>query len=405
MPPAVDTSILTALLNAFATVLTGSGFLRLMPDALWLLQRLALIEIVMVAVWWGLSQDDVVVAFLTKMLWIGFFVALVSHWPWLVNLVMRSFIEVGLKGAGGVLTVEDFSNPARIAKFGFEVVAVLAAKLQGYSGLWSIMNLPLMVIEGFVFIGVTLAFGLLAIQIFITFVEFYLVALLTVMLVPFGVFRHTAFLAEKAIGSVVAFGIKLMVLACIANLLQPVMETLRLTAQPGINELMALLLGSWAITLLAWHAPGIAAGLLSGSPTLTAHTVAQTALATVAGTAVAGLGAMGAGTMAVRGTQRAVRYGSAATEAYRVNGMRGVGQVATASVAYQTQLLTAGFRGAAASGRIYGANLSAVPWNPGGPRLQPSGGGISARMLASRIIPPAAHAQGGVQVRLPKPPD
>lgn len=401
MDRALDPGVVTNLLNAFALVLTG-GFGRVMPDAMWLLQRLAVLELIMAAVWWGFSDDDALVALVTKILWIGAFVWLVTAWPWLTRTLMTSFIQVGLKGAGGGLTVEDFSNPARVAKFGFEVTAVLAAKIQGYSGLWSIMNLPLMVIEGFVFLGVTIAFGLMAIQIFITFAEFYLVSMLSLILVPFGVFKHTSFMAEKAIGGLVAFGIKLMVLAAIANALQPAMETLKLSKEPQINELMSLLFGAWGLTLLAWHAPGIAAGLMAGSPTLTASTVAHTALASVAGVGLAGIGAMGAGRGLESNARRAVRYGSAGVAAYRSGGVRGMARTAQNTVTYHAQMLTAGLRAAAATGRIAGANYASVPWSPGGPGAGPNAG-FNARMLAMRVIPPPAHPQSGMTAHLHRP--
>ena len=65
---------------------------------------------------------------------------------------------------------------------------------------------------GWAYIFTILAFFMLAIQVFITYLEFYLVAALSLILVPFGVFKHTAFIAERAFGSVVSFGVKLMVL-------------------------------------------------------------------------------------------------------------------------------------------------------------------------------------------------
>jgi len=261
-----------------------------------------------------------------------------------------------------------------------------------------------MVMEGFVFVGVTMAFGLMAMQIFITFVEFYLVSLLALMLVPFGVFRHTAFLAEKALGGVAAFGIKVMVLVAITAAIQPLMETLRMTNKsPGLNELMSLFLGSWSLTLLAWHAPGVAAGMMAGSPTLTASTVAHTALAGAAGAGLAGVGTIGMGQLAAHGARRAVRYGSAALGAYQAGGLRGIAQTAGATVTYHANMLTAGLRGAAASGRIYGVNLSAVPWNPGSASNRAAASTINARLLAQRIVPPLAHPSGGVSAPLRHP--
>src|SRR5215831_18799945 len=153
MEKALDPGVITNLLNAYTLVLTDGGFTRLLPDAMWLLRRLALIELVMVALWWGFSSEEALAAALAKMIWISVFVGIVLNWPYLTHLAMRSFVAVGLKAAGGVLSVQDFSNPARIARFGFEVTAVLSKKIEGYSGLWSIMNLPLMFIEGLVFVG------------------------------------------------------------------------------------------------------------------------------------------------------------------------------------------------------------------------------------------------------------
>ena len=54
--------------------------------------------------------------------------------------------------------------------------------------------------------------------------------MLSLILVPFGVFRHTSFIGERGIGAVVAFGIKLMVLAAIMNAMQPILQTMRISS-------------------------------------------------------------------------------------------------------------------------------------------------------------------------------
>ena len=56
---------------------------------------------------------------------------------------------------------------------------------------------------------------------FITVLEFYIGAVLALILVPFGVNRHTAFMAERAFGLVIAFGTKLMVLGFIIQRRKP----------------------------------------------------------------------------------------------------------------------------------------------------------------------------------------
>src|SRR3546814_13713599 len=60
---------------------------------------------------------------------------------------------------------------------------------------------------------VLLAFFIIAIQLFVTLIEFKLVTLAGFVLVPFGLFGRTAFLAERVLGHVMATGVTVLVLA------------------------------------------------------------------------------------------------------------------------------------------------------------------------------------------------
>jgi P-type conjugative transfer protein TrbL len=62
------------------------------------------------------------------------------------------------------------------------------------------------------------SFFVLAIQLFVTLIEFKLTTLAGFVLVPFGLFGPTAFLAERVLGNVVASGIKILVLAVIIGI-------------------------------------------------------------------------------------------------------------------------------------------------------------------------------------------
>ena len=103
-----------------------------------------------------------------KMLWICGFVFRGSAWPSLTRIPITSFITAGLRGAAR-LTVEDFTNPAGIARFGLEVMAVLFAQVSRFTGFRAVFSLPMMVIDGFICLGIVVAFFLMAIQIFVTF--------------------------------------------------------------------------------------------------------------------------------------------------------------------------------------------------------------------------------------------
>jgi type IV secretion system protein TrbL len=61
-------------------------------------------------------------------------------------------------------------------------------------------------------------FFVLAVQLFITLIEFKLTTLAGFVLVPFALWNKTAFLAEKVLGNVVSSGIKVLVLAVIVGI-------------------------------------------------------------------------------------------------------------------------------------------------------------------------------------------
>ena len=63
-----------------------------------------------------------------------------------------------------------------------------------------------------------LAFFILAIQLFITLIEFKLTTLAGFVLIPFGLFGKTAFAAERVLGNVISSGVKVLVLAVIVGI-------------------------------------------------------------------------------------------------------------------------------------------------------------------------------------------
>ena len=152
------------------------------------------------------------------------------------------------------------------------------------------------------------AFLIMAIQAFLSVLEYYLIIAVAGVLVPWGLLPQTKFLAEKAIGAVVAAGIKLMVLAFIIAVASPVLATIHFSGpEIKLNELWSVILTTGAIAFLAWHAPSLAAGLLAGSPSLGASAVSQNLssaamlTAGVAGTMVSATRAAANGVVAAGG--------------------------------------------------------------------------------------------------------
>jgi type IV secretion system protein TrbL len=191
---------------------------------------------------------------------------------------------------------------------------------------------------------------MLAIQIFVTYLEFYLVAALSLILVPFGVFKHTAFIAERAFGSVVSFGVKLMVLSFIIAAAHPVLAQITLPAQPTWQQAYMVLLASLAIAFLAWHAPGIAAGMITGGPTLTAGSAAGFAASSALGVLAGAAATSSAARLTASGTLGATRAAASGLGTVRMGAQLG---------AASAQLGGAGTAGQAAAGIAGGAGAMA----------------------------------------------
>ena len=155
------------------------------------------------------------------------------------------------------------------------------------------------------------------------------------MLVPFGLFGRTAFLAEKVLGNVVSSGVKVLVLAVIVGIGSTIFGqfTSGFNNPPTIDDALTLILAALSLLGLSIFGPGIANGLIAGGPQLGAGAAVGTGLA------VAGIGAAGAARRRRRRRRRggaiagAARGGATvaggAIAAYRAGGMPGVAEPAS----------------------------------------------------------------------------
>lgn len=275
---------LTLTLNNFLAAFTG-GYGRLTPAINHLLWLLGGIEIVLLGLWWALGGGEQLVAVFKKILFLGFWVWLVQSFPRLAQAFVGSLIEAGLIAGGQPGNVQLLMDPSRIAGRGLDATLLLANKIETL-GTFDIAD---QMVYGWAYIAIMGCYLLMAINVFMAILEYYLFVAVVGILMPFGVLKSTKFIAEKAIGAVVSAGIKLMVLAFLVAVTDPVLSNIHFSnADVPMNEVWAVLLTSGACALLAWNAPRLASGLLSGSPTLGAGEavgVAGAALAAAAGVA------------------------------------------------------------------------------------------------------------------------
>jgi type IV secretion system protein TrbL len=300
-----------------------SGFGLLGPDVGFLTSTLIGIDITLAGLFWAMGgEQDVIGRFLKKILYVGAFAFILNRFSSLADIIFRSFAQAGLTAGGGTLTAADLLKPGKLAGTGFSAAWPLldqASKLMGFTSFFD--NFLTIAVLLFAWIIVIVAFFVLAVQLFVTILEFKLTTLAGFILVPFALWNRTGFLAERVLGNVVSSGIKVMVLAVIVGIGSNYFDqfTTALNGQqPDIGQAMSLVLASLALFGLGIFGPGIASGLVAGAPQLGAGAAAGTVMG-AAGVTMLGAGAASAAGGAALGAVRAgTAMGSAASTSYKL---------------------------------------------------------------------------------------
>jgi len=355
MDPAPDLNIIDRFLAAFVAYI-DSGFGLLGGDVAFLTTVLVGIDITLAGLWWAMDGErDVLGRFLKKILYIGVFALILGNFQYLSDVIYRSFAGLGLTAGGGDMTADELLKPGALAGKGFSAAQPLIDQVATMVGFPDIFGYFLVVIVLIVaWLLVVLAFFVLAIQMFVTIIEFRLTTLAGFVLVPFALFNKTSFLAERVLGNVVSSGLKIMVLAVIVGIGMGFFGefSAAIGNDPEIDEAMTMVLGALSLLGLGIFGPGIASGLVAGAPQLGAGA----AVGTVAGAAIMGMGGAALGARAVgaaaSGGMAALRAGTA------------MGSAAHAS--FQLGAATSGATGASG----IAAGLGGVARAAGGAALQ-----------------------------------
>ena len=301
----------TGVIDHFLEVFTSyidSGFGLLRPDVAYLTSTLVAIDITLAGLFWALAADeDVIARLIRKTLYIGFFAFLIDNFNGLAKIVFNSFAGIGLKAAGSGLSADQFLHPGRLAQVGIDAgkpILQAAGQLMGFVSFFE--NFVQIFVLLVAWLVVIIAFFILAVQLFITLIEFKLTTLAGFVLVPFGLFNKTAFLAERVLGNVVASGVKVLVLAVIVGIGTTLFGQFTqgfAGNQPTLEDVLTLVLAALSLLGLGIFGPGIATGLAAGAPQLGAGAAVGTAL-TAGGLGLAGAMGVSAGAGAVTGAVR-----------------------------------------------------------------------------------------------------
>jgi type IV secretion system protein TrbL len=400
-----DLNVIDRFMAAFIQYI-DSGFGLLGGDVAFLTTVLVGIDITLAGLFWAMGgEDDVIGRFLKKILYVGAFALILGNFSRLADIIFRSFAGLGLTAGGGTMSADDLLRPGHLAGTGFEAAWPLleqASELMGFTSFFD--NFLTIIILLIAWLFVIVAFFVLAIQLFITILEFKLTALAGFVLVPFALWNRTSFLAERVLGNVISSGIKVMVLAVIVGIGSGFFgEFVGALGgrEPDIGQAMSLVLASLSLFGLGIFGPGIATGLVAGAPQLGAGAAIGTAVGAVGTVAVGGgavlggaraaggaaMGALRAGTSMGAGASTAYRLGQETSGSSSISG--GLGGIARAGGAAAREKLgnIGGLRTAAQNGQR-AALMAEAPTSGGGsnapaPASSPDAAPQWARQLRS----------------------
>ncbi|HTM82248.1 P-type conjugative transfer protein TrbL [Asticcacaulis sp.] len=368
----------TGVIDHFLEVFTqyiDSGFGLVHGDVAFVATTLIVIDVTLAALFWtfdGGGDSEIIARLVKKTLFVGAFAYLIGNWNSLAAIVFNSFAGLGLKASGSGFTVTDLMRPGKLAQTGLDAGAPLLQAASDQMGVDVMHNLLQIACLGLAWVLVVLAFFILAIQMFVVLIEFKLTTLAGFVLIPFGLFGKSAFMAEKVLGNVVSSGIKVLVLAVITGIGSTLFASFVQDfggSAPTIEDAMSVVLASLTLLGLGIFGPAVANGLVSGGPQLGAGSAVGAGLAAggalAAGALGMGMAARGASALAT-GAVGAARTGAAmaggASTAYSLGrmgksgasavagGLANVAKAATAPMSQAAQATADAFRDSFKSG-------------------------------------------------------
>lgn len=350
----VQFAFLNQLLDTFRTA-SVTGMVNLKPAALGLVTVLGILD---VTAMWGLYFGEMRVReIMGKVIKISFFVILILNWGPITTAVEDTFVKVGqiasahqtatkpssimvegtkkmyrlwnnaiydipmsdtAKSSDNIPYYDSNGNLNKDATKMVEADKKANAPTNPFSGLGeSIAAIPGRIIKIILALAIFIAFAFIALNVLLCFVEFYLTTALSIILLPFGVNSHTSFISQKALGAVVNFGVKLMIMIFLLGLMSTMISKMDAITNDDYGKLFEAVLQACMYAFLIWKLPSLISGMLSGTPSMGASAagVVQSA-ATAAGAGAMTTRFMGAGSAAAfRGMANASRISGDAIRA------------------------------------------------------------------------------------------
>lgn len=293
--------MLDEVVLTFEQAITGNAYsvIGLMTNMMYLLMTIDFVWGVLV----NLLNGRNFIAFLVeKIMKYGIWFWLFRKSPELINTIADGFVQIGAAVGGDISLLK---SPTSIIDNGYRILYPLWEYFLDNALSLLTLNIGQFVIMGFIAFVISGCFVWMAIHAVVTYIEFFIISIMAIVLLPFGMLNKTAFLAEKAVGAIPSAGVKLCVLQIVLTVSAKVLNSLVIDiTTTDVNSYMTVVAVCAICAIINARAPEMAAGLLSGSPSLSAGSAAGVTTAAASSTVSAAIAAKTT-------TARAAGYGLA----------------------------------------------------------------------------------------------
>src|SRR3546814_10944659 len=124
------------------------------------------------------GADDVIARLIKKVLYVGAFAFILGNFNVLAGIVFRSFANLGLVASGSTVGADDLLRPGRLAAVGVDAGQPMIDRIGELSGFPDVFfNVDIITVLFIAWVVVVLSFFVLAVQLFVTLIEFKLTAM------------------------------------------------------------------------------------------------------------------------------------------------------------------------------------------------------------------------------------
>ena len=291
--------LLTSLLTAFQAVIS-LGMYNAGKTTANLYRILATIEIAALGIWWLLSRENNIGTIMLRVIVLSVFLWLMQEWQVLVGAMQASFMKLGIILGGNNLELGSVHSAGMtLINKGYEFSLAILGRVQNPTTLQAIeyalqdmAPTSTSTAKWVASWAVLFAFLICGIHVFAVQLEFVFFTALAFITIPFAAYNRTAWIAEKAFGSVVGSGLKLALLYMLASASIPVLKSYAMPLVPTQQNAVDILGAGILLLFLQVGARTLASAFLHGMPAFshsdvlprvgTALTVASLTTSTVA---------------------------------------------------------------------------------------------------------------------------